>query len=401
MLSKLDQLLAKEIISLTLIVTTAVTSIMMMSQLPRYMDFIFQSPDVLTTFIMLLLFIFPAILKFAVPVSLLIACAVVILRMCHDREFEVWLASGTSPWRIMAAPMGLGGLISLISLASALFFEPYSVQQFNQFKWLQTQSLLEVAIKSTLKEKTFVYDFPIGDKTRFAIYSDEIRSSDSHLSHIFMSAGDAENTSSVLTANSGFLKKVVTNGYPDYVFSLEQGQSYFMSNDWSVTRFETMTFSLVNAFKDRFKLQLENDDTTEGLYPVEYFQMLDKKKQHSANWRKDEDIIARYLFIFRQFTIPIATFFLPMIGVCLGISDPRKKPASVYAGLALSIFLLYASISLAQQLALHMILSPVWMLILTPGLMCLLAAFLVYWRLRCPPSVGFFEFLQLTFSKKV
>jgi lipopolysaccharide export LptBFGC system permease protein LptF len=415
MLQKLDQLLAKEIISLTFIITAAVSSIMMMSQLPRYMEFIFQAPDVFTTFLMLLLFIFPTILKFAVPVSLLLSCAIVIMRMSSDRELEVWLTNGVSIFRLSLMPSLLGVAVALISLFSALFFEPYSNQQFEKFKWFQTRALLEMVLKGSLKEKVFVYDFPLPEKMKFAIYSDQISNSGSKLSDVFLAMGQANQVySSVIVAESGRLNKVVSNGYPDYVFSLFNGKSYAYQGEkklntnldfeplpeWSVTSFEQMDLSLVSAFKDKFKLQSKTDGQGEVLYPAEYFQMLEKKKRESENWKKDIPIIQKYLFILKQISIPISTLFLPVIGVCLGILDPRKKQFSVYFGIGIVIFILYASISLCQQLALRLIISPYAILFVTPVSLLLLSSVFLYWRYYYPPSSGFIQFIKNTLWKR-
>ena len=68
----------------------------------------------------------------------------------------------------------------------------------------------------------------------------------------------------------------------------------------------------------------------------------------------------------KQVSGPVSTVFLPMIGVCLGVLDPRKKQISVYFGIGIVIFALYASLSLCQQLALKFIISPYCILFATP-----------------------------------
>ena len=63
-LQKLDRLVASEIISLTFVITASLSSIMMMAKIPRYAPLLFSAPDSGTTFLMLLLYIFPSIIKF-------------------------------------------------------------------------------------------------------------------------------------------------------------------------------------------------------------------------------------------------------------------------------------------------------------------------------------------------
>ena len=157
-LHKLDRLIASEIISLTFVITASLSSIMMMAKIPRYAQLLFSAPDTGTTFLMLLLYIFPAIIKFTVPISLLIASALVTIRMAADRELEAWMASGVSVLRLALMPSLLGFLVMLISIFSALLFEPYSNKQFEKFQWVQSRSLVEAYIKNAINEKSFITD---------------------------------------------------------------------------------------------------------------------------------------------------------------------------------------------------------------------------------------------------
>lgn len=412
MLHKLDQILAKEIITLTFIITAGLSSIMMMSQLPRYLEFVFQAPDIGTTFLMLLLFILPTILKFAVPVSLLLACAIVIMRMSSDRELEVWFASGVSIFRLSFMPTLLGFAVAIISMTSALFFEPYSSQQFEKFKWLQTRTLLESVLKKTLKEKIFIYDFPLPENIKFSVYSNQVSQTDGRLSGLFLATSKSDQIySSFITTESGQLNRIMTKGYPDYVFSLFHGTSYAYLpqnpsphqnketsypavSNWSVTSFDQMDLYLVNAFKDKFKLQSKQEIQIQGLYPSALIQVLEKQKKESKNWKKDENLILKYLFFFKQISVPISTLFLPALGVCFGILDPRKKQFSVYFGIGAIIFVLYASLSVCQQLATQFLISPYSILFVTPSLLILITSLCLYWRYFYPPSVGFFSFIK-------
>lgn len=389
---------------------------MIMSQLPRYTEFIFQATDVFTTFLMLLLYIFPSILKFAVPVSLLLSCSIVIMRMSSDRELEVWLSSGVSVLRLCATPCALGVIVAFISLLSALFFEPYSNQQFDKFRWLQTQSFLEMVLKNAIREKVFVYDFPLPSNMKFSIYSNRVSEQDSKLSDVFLAMGQtSEIYSSVISSQSGSLNKVMTNGYPDFLFSLFNGTAYYYQPDsksasapsiypampnWSITHFSQMDLSLTGTFKDQFKLKSTMENSQEQLYPDEYIHMLKGKKQKNANWKKDIDVIQSYLFFLKQISIPLSTFFLPIIGVCLGILDPRKKQISVYLGIGVVIFILYASITVCQQLALQFIISPYWVLFATPAILFALSCVFLQWRFYHPPSTGFIQFVKNSLQKR-
>lgn len=440
MFQKLDKLLAVEIISLTFVIASGVSSIMMMAKLPKYTDFLFSAPNILTSFLMLLLYILPSILKLTVPVSLLLSCAIVIMRMSADRELEAWMSCGVSVYRFAFMPSLLGVGVTLISLFSALYFEPYSNKQFEKYKWVQSRTLVESFIKMNLKEKSFIYDFrdshnfPVTGKTKLVLYFGEMNSAKSEMEKAFLSFSDPNHQySSFIVANTAKLNKESILGYPDYIFKLYDGYIYsyqegknpistlisplqhtnyiFDSNlksslnenlfppsvDWTVTQFSEIDLSLVSLFKDKFKLDMEPQNHTDQLYPAEYFKMLNEEKSKHNDWKKDSRIIGYILYIFKQISVPISTLFLPFIGVCLGILDPRKKQVSVYFGIGLVIFALYASMSLCQQLALKFYISPYFMIFSTPLILFLISLILLKWRLNYPPSMSFFEFLKIQF----
>ena len=440
---KLDRLLAGEIISLTFVITAGVSSIMMMAKLPKYADFLFAAPDILTFFLMLLLYILPSILKLTVPVSLLLACSIVTMRMSADRELEAWMSCGVSIVRLSFMPSLLGVVVMFISLSSALFFEPYSNKQWDKFKWLQGRSLVESFIKNSLKEKAFIYDFhdphdaPLTGAAKLSMYFGSVNSSKTQMKDVFIAFSEPnQKYSSYVVAKSGALSKELVSGYPDYIFKLADGfiysyqegknsllnlmehpvnSAYVFSNklllknefnlypppaDWTVTQYSNLNISLVSIFKDKFKLDAGGpQNQMDQLYPKEYFAMLGQEKTKSPDWKKDAGVIDKIIFFMKQISVPVSTVFLPLIGVCIGILDPRKKQISVYFGIGIVIFALYASLSLCQQLALKFLISPYSMLFVTPFILVLILLLLMRWRSSYPPSCGFFEFLKNDFIK--
>lgn len=448
-LQKIDRLLAGEIISLTFVITAGVSSIMMMAKLPKYADFLFSAPDILTSFLMLLLYILPSILKLTVPVSLLLACSIVTMRMSVDRELEAWFSCGVSVVRLSFMPSLLGVVVMCISLFSALFFEPYSNKQFEKFKWLQGRTLVESFIKNSLKEKAFIYDFQdsqnslMSGSAKLSLYFGNVNSSKTKMQDVFIAFSQPnQKYSSYVIAKNGELSKELVLGYPDYIFKLSDGfiysyaegknslqdlmqkspqqlqqprkSGYIFANklivkkdldlypspaDWTVTKYMHLNLSLVSLFKDKFKLETGPQNHMDQLYPKEYFAVLEQEKAKSPNWRKDEEIIDKFIFFLKQISVPVSTVFLPLIGVCLGILDPRKKQLSVYFGIGIVIFALYSSLSLCQQLALKFIISPYFMLFVTPIVLICILLLLMRWRSCYPPSCGFFEFLKNDFAK--
>lgn len=440
-LQKLDRLIASEIITLTFVITASLSSVMMMAKIPRYVNLLFSAPDSGITFLMLLLYIFPSIIKYTVPISLLLASAIVTIRMAADRELEAWMASGVSILRLSLMPTILGMIAMLISLFSALVFEPYSNRQFEKFQWIQSRSIVEALLKNSIREKSFIYDvIPTSDQLSLSLYMQKVSPDRSEFSDVFLALKpSSEKYFSTIVSSVGSLKKTTTEGFPDYIYSLSKGNIYSgkisekdlpylvvkkpetfnltkkdlnindlllypPSSDWTVTYFSELNVSLINIFKNNFKFTMQNGKIDQ-LYPNEYLKMITDAQSKNPDWRNDITIIDKLIFIFKQISIPISTIFLPIIGVCLGIQDPRRKQFGVYLGIGIVIFMLYSSLSFVQQLALNFIVSPFFMLFATPLTLILIIILLLRWRLRHPPSTGFITFIvddlfKMKFSSK-
>lgn len=430
-LHKLDRLIANEIITLTFVITASLSSVMIMAKIPRYAQVLFSAPDTGTTFLMLLLMILPSIIKFTVPISLLISASLVTIRMAADRELEAWMASGVSILRLSAMPSFIGLIVMVISLFSALIFEPYSNKQFEKFKWVQSRKAVEELIKDSLREKSFnkskVLD---SDRVNILLYIQDISKDRSEFKNVFLSAKtSSDKYYSAIVSSTGSLKKKLNAGFPDYIFSLNKGTAYSIKHsdksisyylkenpdtfqlqkkdmkhkefllfpnpsDFTITYFSEMNISLVNTLKNKFKGDVNFTENTNQLYPIAYFEMLEKEKEKNPDWSKDSKIIDKLIFIFKQISVPISTIFLPIIGICLGIQDPRRKQFGVYLGIGIVVFVLYASISVCQQLALNFVLPPFFMLFISPIALIIIIALLLRWRLRHPPSTGFIAFVR-------
>lgn len=435
MLKKLDKLLLSEILTLMCVLTAVISSVMIMAKLPKYAGPLFAAPNTFVFLLMLLLYALPSILKFTVPVSLLLSCAIVTMRMSMDRELEAWLSCGVSIRRVALMPTILGIFVMLLSLASAFFFEPYSNQQFQKFKWLQARQIVESIVQSRFTEKVFIYDLVPGSSSnpqsfpQVSLYFDQVNATKTEMNHVFLAFSQpGEQYSSLIVGKKGFLRKDVVAGYPDYRFRIEDGVVYsykpglpvpaFFTTtrtptnvsadpvpvypNWTTTRYKSLELSLVSLFQDHFKMESSQTDDMDQLYPRDYWDVLKKNMKDSPHWQTDKPILEKWIFLMRQICVPLSTLFLPVVGVCIGVLDPRKKQIFVYVALGVVLFVLYASLSVSQQFVLRFFIPPYAMLIVTPCLLFAIAWVVLRWRLRYPPSCSFFEFLKSswTFSKR-
>lgn len=305
------------------------------------------------------------------------------------------------------------------------------------FKWVQSRELVEAMIKNSIREKSFINDaFANSDNVNLVMFLNKVSEDKTDFQDVFIGLKtNSYSYYSIVQSKEGELKKKSNDGFPDYIFSLKNGTGYsgklanhnlpyFLSNkdehfkfpqkdfnkndlilfpkvsDWTITHFSDMHISLINTFKDKFKVEMNQIENSNQLYPREYFNQLSKEMETNLDWNKDIKMVEKLIFIFKQISVPISTIFLPIIGICLGIQDPRRKQFGVYLGVGLVIFALYASISLCQQLSLNFILPPYAMLLATPLILIFIIILLLRWRLKHPPSTGFIAFLQEDFKFK-
>lgn len=463
----------KEILSLTIIIMAALSSVMFLFRLLSYADYIFISEEGLLSVFMFILFLLPAIFKLTVPISLLLATMVVVLRLSSDRELEAWMSVGVSPVRIALGPFFVGILVCGLSGFSSLYLEPFSRQEWRTFKYMHARKSVESIIENRLQEKTFLSELFRTGTADIAFYVDKLAPNRRDFEGVFFAVTNKDQPySMVLVAKEGSLQKEQGEGLTDYVLTLRQGRlyqpssasgdtsvaledlskggalrveipptptptatptpptveasatpvgeaaamaspeptpeptpemtptpppwisSYTYPQDWSVTGFRELRVSLLSLFARQFDPGAFDTTDIRSLYPRDYLREL-RRIRSSEEWGKNQRLVRDHSFFYEQIVVPLSCLLLPVIGVCLGIQDPRRKAGLAYLGIGLVVFAYYASIMTCQQLALRYVVPPEITLVVPPFVLTVLTALLLVWRVRYPPSVRFLEFLGL------
>ena len=386
---------------------------MFMIRLLGYADYIFVSQEGLMSILMFIMFLLPSIFKLTVPLSLLLATTITVLRMSSDHELEGWLASGVSVLRLAVAPLFLGIIVMMLSGFSALYLEPFSRQEWRKFKWMHARKSVEAIIENRLREKTFLSQLFQTGQNDIAFYADSLSENQKDFSGVFLALTNKDEPYSwVLVAKSGSLQKESREGFSDYVFTLNNGQYYYPQNgkphrssnsgppvlnappvDWTVVKFDELKVSLVNLFQKQFDPGAFDSNDIRSLFPKEYIVEL-KDQRKKEGWKKDVRVIRNHSYFYENIVVPLSCLFLPVIGLCLGVRDPRRKSAFAYLGLGLVVLVYYASIMVCQQLASRFVAPPEITLVLPPVIMTCLTLMLLRWRVLYPPSVSFVEYLK-------
>jgi lipopolysaccharide export LptBFGC system permease protein LptF len=409
LISKLDKHLIIEIFVLTSIITASITSVMFMFRLLGYSEYIFVSSEGLFSILMFVVFLLPAIFKLTIPISLLLATLIVFQRLSNDRELEAWLSVGVSPLRMARGPMFMGLLVASITLFSALYLEPFSRREWRKFKWMHAKKSVEMILENKIREKTFISElFRTGDSD-IGFYVERLSEAKNTFEGVFLTIKSKQDKHTfVLTAEQGTLVKTSNRGVSDFILQLKNGTFYYPQTEnkiqdsqnltdvvYTTVSFEKSSYSLISLFQAQFDPGSFNSDDTRSLYPLEYWNSL-KEMRQKPDWEKNAKGIRDHSFFYEQLVVPFACILLPLLGMCLGIQDPRRKPGMAYLGLGVVMFLTYATIMVSQQLALKLVASPEITLILSPICMTTVTLLCLRWRTLFPPGTLFREYILLS-----
>lgn len=170
------------------------TGILFVQQSGRYFETIFQTVVPAGFLYQLALAIFPTVLIFTLPMSVLSGTIIGLGRMSSDSELVAMRAAGVSRWRMLAPALLIGAIATLVSLQLNLNEAPRAQQQ------LRAVALRGALYKldSPVEPQTFTTDIP-----GYAIYVREGDKSRGQWGGVFIRAVDDKGNTQLVTARSG------------------------------------------------------------------------------------------------------------------------------------------------------------------------------------------------------
>lgn len=435
-IKKLNLLLVSEIVSLTAVVTAALTTVMFLFRLMHFSEYIFMSNEGLLSVFMFVVFLFPTIFRLTIPFALFIGTTIAVARMAQDREVEAWMSSGVGVLRMCIGPAFIGGAALICTLGLGLFVEPFSRQELLKYKWMFARRNVESMIESRLFPRTFVSEPFESGNTDVCLYVDWLSENRREFKGVFLAVqSKRDRHAAVLVAESGSLQRDVQEGSFDYIFTVKNGRMYepvesqdsmadmvkqsvlhvsvsrdipasevparlgaISAANWRVSNFSNINLSMVSLFNKKFSVDAPDANDSRTRLPKAYIASL-KEIRKRPGWQKDRGAVREHTFFYEQFAISTACFFLPLLGVALGIHDPRRKIGHTYIGIGLCIFAFYASVMAGQQIPLAQLARPEVMLVIPPATMLIMTSLMLHLRCVYPPSVGFLEYLGMLKSR--
>lgn len=433
---RIHRLVAWEVMSLTLVLLAALTSVLFLFHILRYSEYIFGTSEGVISILFFVVFLFPGLFKMTVPLSLLLSTSIVIGRMSQDRELEAWMGAGAGVFEVLKAPFILGVICCMGSLLSGLYLEPHSRQELNRYRWLYAQRGVEQMIETRLHPQSFFFGPLDGEDSEVCLYVDKLVSAQQGFQGVFLSVKrTGEKLASVLVADEGAFRREKVGGASDYVLDLQNGTIYepigtkeslaylaethadhyrvpsaptnpqareFLAKEpgvaWRVVRFSRFRVSLVGLFRGKLNVDAPDGNDIRTKVAPAYWAKL-KEIRKDPKWKQHPGQIRDFTFFYEQIAVAIACLFLPVIGVCLGIQDPRRRAGSIYIGVGFVVVLFYSAVMLSNQFPVKRGVEPEMMLVAPPLTLLFLSLIVVRMKVAYPPSTSLREFLASDFRR--
>jgi lipopolysaccharide export system permease protein len=263
-------------------------------------------------------YLLPPILLFVVPASFLLGVLVAFGRLSADSEMIAMRAGGVSLWQLLPSVLVLGLIASAITGVMSAYGDPWGRQRLQLFLY----DLGRTKVVGAVRERTFNEVFGR------VIYADAVVPEESKLLNVFVADESNPKQAFAVTAKSGTI--LADPLHTSIILRLENGTAdHITDTAGPLTR---LTF-------DRLDLNLLPETTVNQpgkdpyeMFPIELYHHL-KEQGPQASGRD-------WMAFHKKFSYPISAILMGIVGMALGISDPRHGKSRGYS-LGLSAMLVY------------------------------------------------------------
>lgn len=268
---------------------------------------------------LLITYLLPPVLLFVVPAAFLLAVLVAFGRLSTDSEMIAMRAGGVSLWQLLPPVLMLGIFASLLTAGMAAYGEPWGRSQIKSFIF----KLGETKAAGLVQPRTFNDDF-----FGLVIYADAVDAQESRLENVFLADERDPKKRFAVHARQGLVIADPTR--QSIVLRLVDGTvDHVGAPGEPVTRvtFERMDYNIL----PETTVELPGKDPYE-MYPDELYAFLLAKGEKA----KGRDWMAFH----KKFAYPISALLMGILGMALGINDPRHGKGRGYI-YGLGVMVLY------------------------------------------------------------
>ena len=312
-----------EILSHTFIGCALFTFILFMPQLPQILEVVVRNSSTLADVFEIFLFTLPNLLKFTIPMSVLVGVLLGLSRMASDSEIIAMRASGLGIGYFVrvAAIVAVSGTV--LGLANTLYLAPRSNQAI-----LNMQQSLETSQASyEIQPRVFYEDFK-----NFVLYVQNVHSGagPSNWDQVFMADVSDPGNPVVTTAASA---TVVNEGSQELMMRLRDGlHDETVAGQPGASNISTFaTSDMPLALSQTSDVHLGRMDTAVYALP---FKALLQRVRGPDSQRFQVELENRFAF-------PTACIVLMLVGVPLGAASRRGGRSSGWVFTILLVFVYY------------------------------------------------------------
>ncbi len=290
---------------------------LLLERMVRIMDMLVNQGGPIVLVLKLLANLVPHYLGVALPLALFLGVMIAATRLSADGELDGLQGAGISLNRLLWPLLGLSFVLTLAMLAITGWLQPHTRYQYRALLYVATSSMVDLAIEKGATFNRF------GDYT---IVVDDIVDRGLTLKGVFIHKVTPKGGVEIMTARSGTAARVPEDF--SVLLKLRDGRRFDTPADGgrlSVLSFDALDLPLeltgAAAFRPR---NAERELTLPELIEQTHARTLDVRP-----WLIQTEIHARLVRT-------ISTFFMPILGLALGLAAPRgQRVAGVAFGLAL------------------------------------------------------------------
>ena len=284
--------------------------LLMMEKIYRLLNLVVDKRLNLNEVGLMLVYLLPQVLSVTFPLAVVGAVFVTVIRQSMDSEVISLRASGRSLFNYALPFLTFGFLISWIALFNSVWLQPVAYRKYRDLqvemvRWRAEEKLIPGVLN---------YDF--GDK----VIRIGGRKSNTELTDVFISNKKMGATSSVITANSGWIE--VDPNTRQVVFRLSPGQIY--STDPDPELFRTVQFENLNYVLD-YKPATTIKVKEVRLIPTG--ELLETVRKNKDN-RHIQATLGRELHT--RLTLPWACLSFSLAALPMALVDPRSGKRAGY-----------------------------------------------------------------------
>ena len=307
-----------------LLATFILTFILSMDTVYKLINLIVSRGVPVESVLVMLLYRLPQFLSVTLPIAVVVAVVVVLVRLSNDLELTAMGASGLSPWQL-TVPIAIFGLLATImDLGITLWMQPVGYSAYEE----ETLRLLRSQTAKTIRPGVLNYDFP--GKVLYV----ESKSPNEELEGIFISDTEFHPGSMVSLSSTGQL--LIREREQDILLKLRQGTMHFGNNEGG---YRTMDFE---KFQYQFRPPQLDGSPTRKVWGVSTMDLIQAEGNFGEQARQRE--------LQLRLTTPFACLAFALAALTIGIVDPRRGRSNAYLQALALIIIHYILWSFSKEL---------------------------------------------------